>query len=51
MINMEKVSLKGKAYGRESYLFKKKHPIRWHIRKWLKRLNRMINDSIRVDAR
>lgn len=31
-------NLKGTAMKREDYLFKKSHPIRWKLRKLLKRL-------------
>jgi len=41
-------NLKGTAYRKEVYLWKKKHPILWQIRKFIKWL---FHDRIRIDVR
>lgn len=45
------VRIKGTAYTRESYLFKKKHPIRWKVSRFFRRLAKTIDDKVRIDAR
>jgi hypothetical protein len=38
-----KGKLKGKAYSRTEYLFKKNHPFRWRMKQVLKQLTKLLN--------
>jgi hypothetical protein len=39
------LKISGTAYSKEEYFFKKKHPLRWKFRQFLKRLIRLVNGS------